>query len=106
VSVLKDNLLKIFTEHPATVDQYYIFNEGKVWLSVEEKYSVPNGLSDEVTAQVKNPEKLSQDLVEAYLKNKLDLNKAGKKAIRNSEDPDLSSMIVIEEKQKIKIELV
>jgi len=104
VSVLKDELLELMNTNTA-IDQYYDFNEGRVYLHTEDKYSVPSGLDQEVTAQVKDPTKLSQDLVESYLKNKLDLNKAGKKAIRNSEDPDLSSMIVVEQKQKIKVDL-
>ena len=104
VSILKDELLELINSNPA-VETHYNLDLGKVFLSVEEKYSIPSGLNEEVKPQVKDPTRLSQNLVESYLKNKLDLNKAGKKAIRNGEDLELSKMIVVEPKQKIKVEL-
>ena len=105
VAIMKDELLQLMLDNE-TVDKFYEFNEGTVRLVSQDKYSLPDGLSEEVKPQVRNPEQLSQDVVEMYFKNKLDLNKAGKKAIANSEDPDLSSMVVVESVDKIKIELV
>ncbi len=103
-NILKEELLELMASNNA-VDRAYDFDLGKVYYTVDKKYSIPTGLNEEVKPQVKDPTRLSQELVESYLKNKLDLNKAGKKAIRNSEDPDLSSMIVVDIKEKIKVEL-
>ena len=96
---LKEKLLEAVTEN--NIDRTFEFQQGFVTVTTEDKLVIPDGLKEEIIAKVKNPTKLSQDLIDEYFGTKLDLNKKGKMALREGEDPDLANMIVIEQKDKV-----
>ena len=99
---LKEQLMTLIDEG---ADSNYDFPQGLVFLSNTESFSVPDGLLAELDTKVKNPEKLSQELIDKYFNKKLAPTRRALKELRNSENPDLSSIVVQEEKQSIKIKL-
>lgn len=84
-------------------DSSYDVNNGIVFIQETVEYSVPNGLLQEISAKVKNPEKLSQELIEQKFNLNLKPTRKALKELRNSENPDLSSIVVQEEKSKVAI---
>ena len=71
----------------------------------DDKYSLPDGLLEEIQAKVKDPKKLSQELIEESFKPGLELTRKSKKELKNLENVDLASIVVQEEKFSIKIKL-
>lgn len=100
---LKEELQNIWDEHEE-VDTFFDVNQGTVYQDLKTKYSIPDGLSEEVFTKVKNPEKLSQEIIETYIKTSLSLNKKGVKAMREG-SPDLANLIVQDDVQKVAIKV-
>ena len=61
-------------------------------------------MKEEILPHVKNPEKLSQDIIEEFIKTSPSLNKKGVKAMHEG-NIDLENLIVQTKKLSIKIKI-
>lgn len=77
---------------------------GMIFLDSTVSYKIADGLKEETEVKSKSPEKLSQDFVEEFFTPDLKLSKRAKKAIKE-DDTELLSVLVPEEKTKLKIVL-
>ena len=102
---LKDELLELFQNEEEHVETHIDVQNGLVYLDKSIKFSLPDGLLSEIQAKVKDPKKLSQDLIEESFKPDLKLTKEAKNELKNSENVDLAKLVVQEEKLSIKIKL-
>jgi hypothetical protein len=100
---LKAELEQLWEENPE-LDTFFEVNKGMVYQDSTTKFNVPDGLKEEIFPQVKNPEKLSQDIIEEFIQASPSLNKKGVKAMREG-NVDLANLIVQTEKQSIKIKI-
>lgn len=100
---LKDELMQIFSE--SEIDTTFEFNDGTVFLEFTESYKIPDGLKELLALKVTKPDKINPDLVEKYIEDGARLNKVGKKTLKESLDTDLASMIIVDEKEKIKVKV-
>lgn len=103
VKVLKDELLEIITTN--SINSFFEFPTGLVFLDRTTTYKIADGLKEETKVTSKSPDKISPDFVEEYFTPDVKLNKAAKKAIREESSDLLLSVLVPEEKQKIKVTL-
>ena len=87
------------------VDSSYDFNQGQVFLNNTISYKIPDGLQSEVESKVRDASKLNPELISQYFNGKLTISRKGLKTLRNSADPDLSKLVVQEEKSKVTIKI-
>ena len=85
-------------------DTSYDCPNGSVFQDSTIKFSIPDGLKEEILPHVKNPEKLSQDIIEEFIKTSPSLNKKGVKAMHEG-NIDLENLIVQTKKLSIKIKI-
>lgn len=100
---LKAELEQLWEEN-SELDTFFEVNQGMVYQDSTTKFSVPDGMKEEIFPQVKNPEKLNQDIIEEFIQASPSLNKKGIKAMREG-NVDLANLIVQTEKQSIKIKI-
>ena len=100
---LKAELEQLWEEN-SELDTFFEVNQGMVYQDSTTKFSVPDGMKEEIFPQVKNPEKLNQDIIEEFIQTSPSLNKKGIKAMREG-NVDLANLIVQTEKQSIKIKI-
>lgn len=99
---LKDEL-EILIENGA--DTTYDLPQGTVFVQESIKYEVSDGLKQEIEAKVKDNTKVSQELITKYFNQDLKPTRRALKEIRNSENPDLSQLVVQKPKSSIKIKV-
>ena len=87
------------------VDRTFQLQQGTVCIVTENKLKVPDGLVEEIENKVKNPNELSQDLIDEFFTTKLNLNKLGKATMLEGSNPDLESMIIVEPKDKVVVKV-
>src|SRR5574344_2409157 len=85
VSELKEKFFELVEQG---VDSTYDLPNGQVFISNTISYKIPDGLKQEVESRVKNPEKLSPELIKEYFDPDLKLSRKAMKTLRNSADPD------------------
>lgn len=100
VKALKEELMDIIENN--SIESYFEFSNGVVELVEKESFVIPDGLKEEAQVKIN---KVDEDLVQAYFKGDVKLNSAGKKAIMNSLNPELSSLVDVEVKRSIKVTL-
>ena len=87
------------------VDRTFQLQQGTVCVVNENKLKVPDGLVEEIENKVKNPNELSQDLIDEFFTTKLNLNKLGKATMLEGGNSDLESMIIVEPKDKVVVKV-
>lgn len=87
------------------VDRIFQLQQGTVCVVTENKFKVPDGLVEEIENKVKNPNELSQDLIDEFFTTKLNLNKFGKATMLEGGNSDLESMIIVEPKDKVVVKV-
>ena len=87
------------------VDRIFQLQQGTVCVVTENKFKVPDGLVEEIENKVKNPNELSQDLIDDFFTTKLNLNKLGKATMLEGGNSDLESMIIVEPKDKVVVKV-
>ena len=102
VSELKEKFFELVEQG---VDSTYDLPNGQVFISNTISYKIPDGLKQEVESKVKNPEKLSPELIKEYFNPDLKLSRKAMKTLRNSADPDLSKLVIQDEKAKLTIKV-
>jgi phage shock protein A len=100
---LKAELEQLWEDN-SELETYLEVNQGMVYLDSKTKFSIPDGLKEEILPHVKNPEKLSQDIIEEFIQASPSLNKKGVKAMREG-NVDLAKLVVQEEKSSVKIKI-
>lgn len=100
--LLKEELIALASEN--SIDTYFELPAGIVFLENSTNWKIADGLKEETAVKSKKPEQLSNDFIELYFKPDLKLSKHAKRAIQE-EDSELLSVLVPEEKTKVKITL-
>ena len=101
MSELKENFEQLVEDG---ADSSIDVNGGLVYVAETIQYKIPEGLKEEILPHVKNPERLSQDIVEEFIKTSPSLNKKGVMAMHEG-NVDLANLIIQEEKLSVKIKI-
>lgn len=102
MSELKENFEQLVEDG---ADSSIDVNGGLVYIAETISYSVSDGLLEEIELKVRDITKISQELISTYFNKYLKLTKRGLKEIKNSENLDLSKLIVQKEKSSVKIKI-
>lgn len=100
LKILKEEFIQNIIENE--FPSIYEFTTGMVFIDTTTTYKIADGLIEETEVKSKSPEKLSQDFVEEFFAPNLKLSKKARQAIKE-EDTELLSVLVPEEKAKVKI---
>ena len=90
LKALKEELLAIYEDN--NIDKIFEFTDGIVMLEHSVNYKIADGMKEATEVKSKKPEELSEDFIEEFFK----------KAILE-DNQDLLSVLVPEEKDKVKI---
>lgn len=100
LKALKEELLAIYEDN--NIDKIFEFTDGIVMLEHVVNYKIADGMKEATEVKSKKPEELSEDFIEEFFIPDIKLSKKAKKAILE-DNQDLLSVLVPEEKDKVKI---
>ena len=100
LKALKEELLAIYEDN--NIDKIFEFTDGIVMLEHSVNYKIADGMKEATEVKSKKPEELSEDFIEEFFVPDIKLSKKAKKAILE-DNQDLLSVLVPEEKDKVKI---